>query len=709
MTNQTMRYCQIPLQSYLTVNQRNKLTLRLHAIKNVVLVRYYSKAVRIFYKDSINKLAIIQVLGYKVNIPVVNKPKEILPVKKDINNELQAYKRDAIISLVGFVGLQVLKKFAPQVYTSLNIVRSLFVLGIARNVIKNGLKGLITDGQPNADTLTSTAVIASVLAGKPESSLSLMTLSNVAEMLTIYAAERARKHISSLLKLDQQYVWRVEDDGHEVKVPIETIKVNDVIAVHTGEKICVDGKVLSGNAAIDQASITGESNPALKGQDDLVYAGSVVQGGQLTILVQKVGDDTSLARIVHLVEDAQARRAPVQNFADRMANMLVPISFIGAAIVYGATRDWQRVLNLLFIDFSCGLKLSTATAISAAVAMAAKQGILIKGGNYIEALADIDTVVMDKTGTITVGEPKIIETHTAEGVCEKEMILLAASAEIHSVHPLAVAIQNYVEEQGWIVPDHIDSDTVVAHGMEANVADFDGFKGGHIIVGSHHFMMDREVTGLDKFNDIETMPGYNILYVARDAKLMGLIIINDPIRPQMKKTFNQMRRHGIDEIVMLTGDSEEVANTVAHKMGIDSYYAEILPEDKAEIVNKLQKNSHVLMVGDGINDAPALAFADVGVALGGRRTDIAVESSDITINSDNPIKLMDALELGQNTMKLIRQNFTATITINSAAMLLGALGRINPLVAAIIHNTATLAVVLNSSRILMGKDNFFNK
>lgn len=709
MTNQTMRYCQIPLQSYLTVNQRNKLTLRLHAIKNVVLVRYYSKAVRIFYKDSINKLAIIQVLGYKVNIPVVNKPKETLPVKKDINNELQAYKRDAIISLVGFVGLQVLKKFALQVYTSLNIVRSLFVLGIARNVIKNGLKGLITDGQPNADTLTSTAVIASVLAGKPESSLSLMTLSNVAEMLTIYAAERARKHISSLLKLDQQYVWRVEDDGHEVKVPIETIKVNDVIAVHTGEKICVDGKVLSGNAAIDQASITGESNPALKGQDDPVYAGSVVQGGQLTILVQKVGDDTSLARIVHLVEDAQARRAPVQNFADRMANMLVPISFIGAAIVYGATRDWQRVLNLLFIDFSCGLKLSTATAISAAVATAAKQGILIKGGNYIEALADIDTVVMDKTGTITVGEPKIVETHTAEGVCEKEMILLAASAEIHSVHPLAVAIQNYVEEQGWKVPDHIDSDTVVAHGMEANVDNFDGFKGGHIIVGSHHFMMDREVTGLDNFSDIETMPGHNILYVARDAKLMGLIVINDPIRPQMKKTFNQMRRHGIDEIVMLTGDSEEVANTVAHKMGIDNYYAEILPEDKAEIVNRLQKNGHVLMVGDGINDAPALAFADVGVALGGRRTDIAVESSDITINSDNPIKLMDALELGQNTMKLIRQNFTATITINSAAMLLGALGRINPLVAAIIHNTATLAVVLNSSRILMGKDNFFNK
>lgn len=701
MNKLTLNFYRFPLTKHLNPLQRNNLKMKIYSIKNVVLVRFCPSAVQVFYKDNVDKSAVYAAMGYNV-APTVPK----IPSQKNISEELNAYKRDAIISLVGFVGLQALKKFAPQAYISLKIARSLFVLGIARNVIRSGIEGLIKNGQPNADTLTSTAVIASVLAGKPESSLSLMTLSNVAEMLTIYAAERARKHISSLLKLDQQFVWRVADDGHEEKIPIEQIKVNDVIAVHTGEKICVDGIVISGNAAIDQASITGESNPAMKGEHDVVYAGSVVQGGQLTVLVQKVGDDTSLARIVHLVEDAQTRRAPVQNFADRMANMLVPISFIGAAIVYGATRDWQRVLNLLFIDFSCGLKLSTATAISAAVATAAKQGILIKGGNYIEALADIDTVVMDKTGTITIGMPKISAVYTVEGVCEKELILLAASAEIHSVHPLAVAILNYVEEKGWQVPDHIDSDTVVAHGMEANVADFENFKGGNIIVGSRHFMTDRNVSGLDNFEDKNIPAGYNILYAARDNKLMGVIVINDPIRPQMKKTFNQMRRHGIDEIVMLTGDSKDVAATVAQKMGIDSYFAEILPEDKANIVNYLQRNGHVLMVGDGINDAPALAFADVGVALGGRRTDIAVESSDITINSDNPTKLMDALVLGQNTMRLIRQNFTATITINSAAMLLGALGKINPLVAAIIHNTATLAVVLNSARILMAKQKF---
>ncbi len=701
MDKLTLNFYRFPLAKHLNPLQRNNLKMKIYSIKNVVLVRFYPSAVQVFYKDNVDKSAVYAAMGYNV-APTVSK----IPAQKNISEELNAYKRDAIISLVGFVGLQALKKFAPQAYISLKIARSLFVLGIARNVIRNGIEGLIKNGQPNADTLTSTAVIASVLAGKPESSLSLMTLSNVAEMLTIYAAERARKHISNLLKLDQQFVWRVADDGHEEKMSIEQIKVNDVIAVHTGEKICVDGIVISGNAAIDQASITGESNPAMKGEHDVVYAGSVVQGGQLTVLVQKVGDDTSLARIVHLVEDAQTRRAPVQNFADRMANMLVPISFIGAAIVYGATRDWQRVLNLLFIDFSCGLKLSTATAISAAVATAAKQGILIKGGNYIEALADIDTVVMDKTGTITIGMPKISAVYTVEGVCEKELILLAASAEIHSVHPLAVAILNYVEEKGWQVPDHINSDTVVAHGMEANVADFENFKGGNIIVGSRHFMTDRNVSGLNNFEDKNIPAGYNILYAARDNKLMGVIVINDPIRPQMKKTFNQMRRHGIDEIVMLTGDSKDVAATVAQKMGLDSYFAEILPEDKANIVNYLQRNGHVLMVGDGINDAPALAFADVGVALGGRRTDIAVESSDITINSDNPTKLMDALELGQNTMRLIRQNFTATITINSAAMLLGALGKINPLVAAIIHNTATLAVVLNSARILMAKQKF---
>ncbi|WP_295919970.1 heavy metal translocating P-type ATPase [Anaerovibrio lipolyticus] len=611
--------------------------------------------------------------------------------------EMADYRREALLSVGSFIAMQLLKKASPGAFASVKLLRSALILYIARNFIKNGVTGLVRDNRPNADTLTATAVVASVLAGKPESSLSLLALSNGAEMLTSYAAEKARGHISGLLNLNQPYVWLV-DNGVELKVPVKEIKAGDIIAAHTGEKICIDGQVLSGTAAINQASITGESAPAMKKKGLPVYAGSVVEAGEVVIKVEKVGDDTSLAHVVHLVEEAQTRRAPVQNFADTMANLLVPISFLGAAIVYGATRDWQRVLNLLFIDFSCGLKLSTATAISAAIGAAARKGILVKGGNYIEALADTDTVVLDKTGTITIGVPQVSSILTVENVDEKELLLLAASAEHHSVHPLSVAIQKYVKDKEWTVPQHKSSKTIVARGMAAVVPDFEEYKGGEVLVGSAKLMQERKVSGMEQITVEDITMGY--IYVSRDGKLLGAIGIKDPIRPLMKKTLNQMRRHGVDEVVMLTGDSKAVASEVARDMDIDAYHAEVLPEDKANHVMKLKKRGTVMMVGDGINDAPALAFAHVGVTLGGRQTDLAAESSAVTIRSEDPTRLIEALQLGRRTMNLIHQNFTATIMVNSAAMLLGALGVINPLWSAVIHNTATLAVVLNSARIL---------
>ena len=622
--------------------------------------------------------------------------------------QMAEFRRDAVISLASFAAMELLKRGAPELFASMTVLRSLLVLGISRNFIKTGIGGLIKDRQPNADTLTTTAVVASVLAGKPESSLMLLALSNGAEMLTSYAAEKARTHISGLLSLGQRDVWLVEEtpDGEvERKVSVDEVCPGDIIAVHAGEKIAIDGRVLRGDAAVTQASITGESAPAMKHEGTPVYAGSVVEAGELVIAVEKVGGDTSLAHIVHLVEEAQTRRAPVQNFADQMANYLVPVSFLGAAIVYGATRDWGRVLNLLFIDFSCGLKLSTATAMSASIAAAAKRGILVKGGNYVEALARTDTVVLDKTGTLTVGVPEITSIHTTEGVEEKEVILLAASAEEHSVHPLAVAIQKYVEEQAWKAPQHRSSKTIVARGMLAEVPDFEGFAGGTIRVGSRRFLQENGV--VDEENLIASVTGKNLLYVARDTKLIGIIGIDDPIRPKMKKTLNQLRRCGVDEIVMLTGDAKAVAADVAREMDVDSYHAEILPEDKSRYVNQLRQRGTVMMVGDGINDAPALAFADVGVSLGGRQTDIAAESSAVTIHSEDPTRLVEALRIGQRTMHLVHQNFKATLLVNSSAMLLGALGTISPLAAAAIHNTATLAVVLNSCRILTPEGGIF--
>lgn len=664
---------------------------RLRSIRGIVSAVINGLELRIWYKSVMP----IQAAKYLKSLEVSKTPAEKGP-------EMSDYRREAMFSLASFAGMQILKKVAPEFFAGATIIRSVLVLGMARGFIKSGIQGAFKEGRPNADTLTATAVIASVLAGKPESSLTLLTLSNGAEMLTSYAAERARSQISGLLNLNQRYVWLVEN-GVERKVPVEAVKTGDTIAVHTGEKICIDGKVVSGNAAVNQASITGESRPAMKKKGTQVYAGSVVEAGEIEVLVEKVGKDTSLARIVHLVEEAQARRAPVQNFADNMANLLVPISFLGAAVVYGATRDWQRVLNLLFIDFSCGLKLSTATAISAAIAAAARKGILVKGGNYIEALAETDTLVLDKTGTITVGVPQISYLATSKSVTEEEMLLLAASAEQHSVHPLAVAIQKYVKEHNWTVPQHKSSKTIVARGMQAVVPDFETHTGdicvgGKILVGSKKFMDERGIQDVD--NLTAGVKDVNLLYVSRDKELIGLIGITDPIRPKMKKTLNQMRRYGVDEVVMLTGDSADAAADVARKMDIDSYHAEVLPEDKADYVMKLKKRGCVMMVGDGINDAPALAFSDVGVSLGGRQTDIAAESSAVTIQSEDPERLIEALRIGRRTMNLIHQNFTATITVNSVAMLLGALGKISPLWAAVIHNTATLAVVLNSARVL---------
>ncbi|MCI5532752.1 MAG: cation-translocating P-type ATPase [Caecibacter massiliensis] len=669
---------------------RPLLGVRLRQLRGVVAASTDGRLVTLYYRRPFDPRSALPLL-YSFEKTYGAKREE----RKDL--DIASYKREAILSVGGFIAMNILRKTNPAFYDSILLFRRLFTLFIARRFIKNGVLGVVREHQANADTLTATAVVASVLAGKPESSLTLLALSNGAEMLTEYAAERARKQISGLLRLDQRDVWLIEQ-GKEKKVPVESLKPGDHIAVHLGEKICVDGRVVSGNAAVNQASITGESNPAIKQKGSFVYAGSVIEAGSLVIHVEKVGNDTSLAQIIHLVEEAQTRRAPVQNFADKMANMLVPISFIGAAIVYGATKDWQRVLNLLFIDFSCGLKLSTATAISAAIGVAARKGILIKGGNYIENLADIDTIVLDKTGTITMGVPQVQQIQTAPGVDEKEMILLAASAEMHSVHPLAVAIQKYVKNHKWTTPSHDTSETIVARGMRAVMPDFETYKGGTILVGSRRFMNEEGVTGLPEA--MGKTVGKSLLYVARDGAFIGFMAIQDPIRPAMKKTLNQMRRLGIDEVVMLTGDSKEVAAEVARDMDIDSYHAEILPEDKANYVMKLQKRGNVMMVGDGINDAPALAFADIGVSLGGNKTDIAAESAAITIRSEDPSKLYDALVIGRKTMKIINQNFTATIVVNSAAMLLGALGRISPLWAAVIHNTATLAVVMNSVRIL---------
>ena len=618
----------------------------------------------------------------------------------EISREYEEHKRGAISSLLCLGAFELVRRVNPTLYTATSWLRSGLILWMSRDLLNSGIKEAFAQKRPNAETLTVTAIAASIAAGKPESSLSLLAISHFAEGLTTLAAKRARKNISDLVSLDTQEVWLPDADGFERKVSVDSISPGMTVCIHNGEKICVDGEIIHGAAAVDQAAITGESAPVSKQVGDKVFAGTNIRLGDIKVRVEKVGDDTSLARIVHMVEDAHSRRAPIQNYANRMAASLVPVSFIAAAVVYLATRDLQRVLNMLFIDFSCGLKLSTATAMSAAISRLASDGILVKGGSFIEQAASVDTVVLDKTGTITKGRPEINHIAVTSKYDEKTVLALAAAVEAYSSHPMAIAVLEAAKERNIVSPRNLETRNVIARGIEADIESYGSFPGGEVIVGSRRFMVEKDINGVAEFEEKRSSAASSFIYVAARGELIGVIESSDPIRPDFKRAINRLRYSGVDEIVMLTGDNKTTASQIAKSLGLDRYEAEVMPEDKAGFVTDAQRRSSVLMVGDGVNDAPALAYADVGVAMGSGCTDTAMETADVTINSEDPLKLPEFISLGKRTMRIVQQNFAATVAINTAAMTMGALGFINPLFSSIIHNASTLGVVLNSTRLL---------
>ena len=618
----------------------------------------------------------------------------------EISREYEEHKRGAISSLLCLGAFELVRRVNPTLYTATSWLRSGLILWMSRDLLNSGIKEAVAQKRPNAETLTVTAIAASIAAGKPESSLSLLAISHFAEGLTTLAAKRARKNISDLVSLDTQEVWLPDADGFERKVSVDSISPGMTVCIHNGEKICVDGEIIHGSAAVDQAAITGESAPVSKQVGDKVFAGTNIRLGDIKVRVEKVGDDTSLARIVHMVEDAHSRRAPIQNYANRMAASLVPVSFIAAAVVYLATRDLQRVLNMLFIDFSCGLKLSTATAMSAAISRLASDGILVKGGSFIEQAASVDTVVLDKTGTITKGRPEINHIAVTSKYDEKTVLALAAAVEAYSSHPMAIAVLEAAKERNLVSPRNLETRNVIARGIEADIESYGSFPGGEVIVGSRRFMVEKDISGVAEFEEKRSSAASSFIYVAARGELIGVIESSDPIRPDFKRAINRLRYSGVDEIVMLTGDNKTTASQIAKSLGLDRFEAEVMPEDKAGFVTDAQRRSSVLMVGDGVNDAPALAYADVGVAMGSGCTDTAMETADVTINSEDPLKLPEFISLGKRTMRIVQQNFAATVAINTAAMTMGALGFINPLFSSIIHNASTLGVVLNSTRLL---------
>jgi len=682
-----------------------KQLMQVHYIQSVEISSITGTILVYFDNFSLTGENLISLLQNTLNTYLVDIYKN---EKKQISNKYVIERRlqeESPQEIIKNIGAAVLLLLLPNPKTKLTGIRRLFnyktlsTVSLALPVLKNGIYSLIQNKRPNADTLSSTAIVSSIILGSERTALTIMILEKFAELLTVYTMKKTRGVIKDMLSVGESYVWKQSDDENAAKkVPIEEISKGDFILVKTGEKISVDGTIEKGEAIIDQSAITGEYMPVTKKAGEEVFAGTLLKSGNITVKAEKVGDDRTASRIIKLVEDAAFNKADIQSYADTFSAQLIPLNFLLAGIVYVSTKNLQKALSMLVIDYSCGIRLSTATAFSASINTAAKNGILIKGSNYLEELSKSDTVIFDKTGTITEGKPKIQTLKTfGKNMKDNRMLSLAAAAEETSSHPLASAILNEIKNRGLKIPKHKESVIKVARGIET-------FVNKDIIrVGSLKYMEENDIS-LEVASDIVKgmqNRGEIVIYVAKNNDLIGVIGVSDPPRENIKKAMNRLRNQGIDDIVLLTGDLRQQAETIASRMSMDRYESELMPEDKAKDILKFRSiGSKVIMIGDGINDAPALSYANVGIALGSSRTDIAMEAADVTITSDDPLLIPGVIGLAKNTVKIIKQNFAMAIGINSFALVLGATGLLPAIYSSILHNSITILVVGNSLRLL---------
>ena len=682
-----------------------KQLMQVHYIQSVEISSITGTILVYFDNFSLTGENLISLLQNTLNTYLVDIYKN---EKKQVSNKYVIERRlqeESPQEILKNIGAAVLLLLLPNPKTKLTGIRRLFnyktlsTVSLALPVLKNGIYSLIQNKRPNADTLSSTAIVSSIILGSERTALTIMILEKFAELLTVYTMKKTRGVIKDMLSVGENYVWKQSDDENTAKkVPIEEISKGDFILVKTGEKISVDGTIEKGEAIIDQSAITGEYMPVTKKAGKEVFAGTLLKSGNITVKAEKVGDDRTASRIIKLVEDAAFNKADIQSYADTFSAQLIPLNFLLAGIVYVSTRNLQKALSMLVIDYSCGIRLSTATAFSASINTAAKNGILIKGSNYLEELSKSDTVIFDKTGTITEGKPKIQTLKTfGKNMKDNRMLALAAAAEETSSHPLASAILNEIKNRGLKIPKHKESVIKVARGIET-------FVNKDIIrVGSLKYMEENDIS-LEVASDIVKgmqNRGEIVIYVAKNNDLIGVIGVSDPPRENIKKAMNRLRNQGIDDIVLLTGDLRQQAETIASRMSMDRYESELMPEDKAKDILKFRSiGSKVIMIGDGINDAPALSYANVGIALGSSRTDIAMEAADVTITSDDPLLIPGVIGLAKNTVKIIKQNFAMAIGINSFALVLGATGLLPAIYSSILHNSITILVVGNSLRLL---------
>ena len=546
--------------------------------------------------------------------------------------------------------------------------------------------------------LDATAIGVSVLRKDFGTAGSVMFLLGIGELLEEWTHKKSVDDLARTMALNVGKVW-LKSDGQEVLVSVNDISAGDEVVVHMGNVIPFDGEVSEGEAMLNQASLTGESLPVRKAEGNYVYAGTVLEEGELTILVKEVGGSSRFEKIVTMIEESEKLKSSLEGKAEHLADRLVPYTLGGTALTYLLTRNTTKALSVLMVDFSCALKLAMPISVLSAIREASLYHMTVKGGKYLEAVAEADTIVFDKTGTLTKAKPSVVEVVSFDGREPDELLRIAACMEEHFPHSMAKAVVAAAREKGLDHEEmHSKVEYVVAHGISTTIND------KKAVIGSYHFVFEDEGATLPEGTKelFESLPEeYSHLYLAIEGQLAAVICIEDPLREEAEAVINSLRRSGIKKIVMMTGDSERTASAIAKRVGVDEYYSEVLPEDKAGFVEREKAAGRkVIMVGDGINDSPALSAADVGIAISDG-AEIAREIADIMVSSDDLYQIVTLKLLSDGLMKRIRKNYRVIVGFNTGLILLGVGGILQPTTSALLHNTSTLAISLKSMQNLL--------
>ncbi len=558
-------------------------------------------------------------------------------------------------------------------------------------------KGLFLRGDITAGVMASTATIAAIVVGEYAAAALVVFMMSVGEWLENFTIARADSALRDLSRLAPTQVT-VRRNGQEQVIPLEGVVIGDTVLARTGERIGVDGRVIGGSATVNQAAITGESMPVEKKSGDEVFAGTLNEAGLLEIQVNRVGEQTTLGQIVRLVKEAQSHQAPVQRIANQYAKVLVPITFSIAILVYFLTGDALRAVTVLVVVCPCALVLATPTAVVAAIGNAAKHGILVKSGAVIEQIGKVNVVAFDKTGTLTPGRPTVQQVIPLNGLRRDELLGLAASVERYSEHPIGRSIWRAAQEKDLPVADVQDFRALPGFGVTAKVQQYT------VTIGSRTLLTGQGVawpaSADEHLQNLEAQ-GQTVAPVAVNGSLAGLVALADTPRPEARAAIARLKALGIEEVVMITGDNPRAAEQIARPLGIDKVYSQVLPQDKLRILRELQaQGKKVAFAGDGVNDAPALAAADVGIAMGLAGSDVALETADIGLMTDDIERIPQVIAISHQALRAIRQNVIFSMSWNVLSVFLGSFGLIGPVIGAIMHELSALPALANSARII---------